>query len=119
MQEANNTPAGELAFAFAQAVVKGEFVQAYALLSNGLRQEMSPQDLESRYYAMIEYGGGPPDLIEVIQVDLMQEWPLRQEGDVGWAYVAICGEGYSEAVSVVVAEEAGCKVIRMVEWGRP
>ncbi len=119
MQEANNTPAGKLGFAFAQAVVRGEFAAAHALLSNGLRQEMSPQDLESSYYAMIEYGGGRPNLIEVIQADLMHGWPSRQEGDVGWAYGAICGDGYSAAVSVVVAEEAGREVIRMIEWGRP
>ena len=119
MQEADNTPAGKLGFAFAQAIVRGEFAEAHALLSNGLSQEMSPQDLESSYYAMIEYGEGPPDLIQVIQVDDMHGWPSRQERDVGWAYVAICGDGYSEAVSVVVAEEAGREVIRMVEWGRP
>lgn len=119
MQKPNNTTAGKLGFAFAQAVVSGEFAAAHALLSDGLRQQMRPQDLESSYYAMIEYGGGPPDLIEVIQVDDMHEWPSRQEQDIGWAYIAICGDGYSEAVSVVVAEEGGREVIRMVEWGRP
>ena len=119
MQKANNTAAGKLGFAFAQAVVNGEFAAAHALLSDSLRQQMRPQDLESSYYAMIEYGEGPPNLIEVIQVDEMHGWPSRQDGDVGWAYVAICGDGYSEAVSVVVAEEAGREVIRMVEWGRP
>ena len=119
MQEANNTLAGKLGFAFAQAIVRGEFVEAHAMLSTALRQEVRPQDLESSYNAMIEYGEGPPNLIEVINVETMEEWPSRQEQDVGWAYVAICGDRYSEAVSVVVAEEAGCKVIRMVEWGRP
>ena len=49
----------------------------------------------------------------------MREWPTRQDPDIGWAYVAICGEGFNEAVSVIVSEEGGQAVIRNIEWGRP
>ena len=119
MRTTNNTPAGKLCFAFAQAIVSGQFAAAHAMLSDTLRQEVHPQDLENSYNEMIGYGEGPPNLIEAINVDSMEGWPSRQERDVGWAYVAICGEGYSEAVSVVVAEEGGREVIRKVEWGRP
>lgn len=119
MQETNNTPAGKLGFAFAQSIVNGEYATAHTMLSKTLRREVRPQDLASRYKEMIEYGEGPPDLIEVINVDSMDGWPSKQGRDVGWAYVAICGDGYSEAISVVVAEEDGREVIREVEWGRP
>lgn len=115
----NNNPAGKLGLAFAQAVVSGEFAKAHAMLSKALRQEMQPQDIEASYNAMIEYGEGQPDQIEVINIDNMDGWPSRQEQDLGWAYIAICGDGYSEAVSVVVAEEEGREVIRLLEWGRP
>lgn len=119
MQEASNTPVGKLGFEFASAIVAGDFSAAHAMLSNALKQELRPQDLSSSYDAMIEYGDGPPDLIEVIQVDDMEGWKSKQKGDIGWTYVAICGDGYSEAVSVVIAEEAAGPVIRMIEWGRP
>lgn len=119
MEAKNNTPACKLAFAFAQAVVNGQFVAAHALLSDALKQEMSPQDIESSYKQMIEYGEGAPSLIEVVNADSMNGWPSKQEPDIGWAYIAICGDGYSEAVSVVVAEEKEGAVIRKLEWGRP
>src|ERR1044071_17527 len=119
MQEVNDTPASKLGLAFARAIVSGEFSVAHAMLSNALRQELRPQDLESHYNMMIEYGDGPPDHIEVIQVDNMDGWKSKQKGDVGWAYVAICGDGYNEAVSVVVAEEGSRDCIRLIEWGRP
>jgi len=38
---------------------------------------------------------------------------------MGFAYVAISGEDYNEAVSVVVAQERARMVIRDLEWGRP
>jgi hypothetical protein len=119
MQAINNTPAGKLGFAFAQAIANGQFASAHAMLSQGLKQVLRPQDLESSYRHMIEYGEGPPSLIQVINVESMDGWPSKQERDLGWAYVAICGEEYSEAVSVVVAQESGREVIRKIEWGRP
>ncbi len=48
--------------------------------------------------------------------------------DIGWAYVAICGDGYagegsagqySEAVTIIVMQEHTKHVIRNIEWGRP
>ena len=49
----------------------------------------------------------------------MDYWPDKQPRDIGWAYAAIWGEGFSEAVTVTVAEEEGKEVIRVLEWGRP
>ena len=56
-------------------------------------------------------------LLEVGQT--MEAWPDKQPHDVGWAYVSIGGDVYSEAVTVVVARENGRLVIRQVEFGRP
>jgi len=56
---------------------------------------------------------------DVAVVAAMDYWPDKQAGDVGWAYAAIWGEGFSEAVTVTVAEEGGRDVIRVLEWGRP
>lgn len=66
---------------------------------------------------MIEYGDGPATFVQLMQT--LEDWPAKKEGDAGWAYVAISGEGYSEAVVVVVCEEGGQFCIRDIEWGRP
>jgi hypothetical protein len=55
--------------------------------------------------------------IEVIET--LEAWPARLPGDVGWVYVAINGDGESEAVSGVVTQVEGVPLIRDLEWGRP
>lgn len=48
------------------------------------------------------------------------ETSRQQPTDVDWAYyVAISSETGNEAVSVVVTDEQGKKVIREIMWGRP
>jgi hypothetical protein len=49
----------------------------------------------------------------------MTSWPSKQPSDIGWAYVSIGGDVYSEAVTVVVTSEQGEAKIREVEFGRP
>lgn len=66
---------------------------------------------------MISYSGGAPDSVELIST--IDAWRDRHENDLGWAYVAISGDGFSEAVTAVVAKEAHRTVVRSLEWGRP
>jgi hypothetical protein len=49
----------------------------------------------------------------------MTSWPGKQPADLGWAFVSIGGDVYSEAVIVVVTSENGEARIREVEFGRP
>ena len=49
----------------------------------------------------------------------MFDWPHKQPGDIGWAYVSISGEHFNEAVTCVVAAVNGHNLIRELEWGRP
>jgi hypothetical protein len=49
----------------------------------------------------------------------MTSWPDKQPADLGWAYVSIGGDVYSEAVTVVVTSEEGTPRVRAVEFGRP
>jgi hypothetical protein len=58
-----------------------------------------------------------PTILEVVTT--LTEWPERQDGDVGWAYVAIAGHMYSEAVTCIVVGSPGKYQIRSIEWGRP
>jgi hypothetical protein len=119
MSDSTETIVGDIALAFARALVAGEFEAAQGLLCDSLRMEWTPFRLEETLNSMVEYGDGPPDEVLLISVDDMQTWRTRQDGDLGWAYVAINGDGYSEAVSVVVAGKGERPTIRDVEWGRP
>lgn len=115
--EPSESRQGTVALAFAERLVAGDYNAAHSMLAPALRENLSPAQLKVEYEGMIEYGDGPPDFVGVMGI--LEEWPAKQAGDVGWAYVAISGVGYSEAVSVVVSQEAEQLVIREIEWGRP
>jgi hypothetical protein len=99
---------------FTRALVAGDFAAAHRLLAPPLAGEFTAQSLEARYREMIAYGGGPAAEAQIITS--FTEWPDRQPGDIGWAYAAIVGPDFSEAVAGVVT--AG-RLIRHLEWGRP
>ncbi len=107
----------KVALEFASALVSGNYEQAHALISQSRKDEWSASWLQTEYEEMIAYGDGPASFLEVMET--MEDWPARQKEDVGWAYVAIAGEEYSEAVAVVICNEHGHMRIRDIEWGRP
>jgi len=115
--EPGDTPQGIVSLAFARALVANDFEAAHEMLAASLKASLPASQLKSAYHSMIEYGDEPPDIVAVMTV--LDDWPDKQAGDVGWAYAAIGGLGYSEAVSVVVSHESGRSVIRSIEWGRP
>ena len=49
----------------------------------------------------------------------MEYRPGRQPLDIGWPYVSIGGEVYSEASTIVVTSENGEAKILEIEYGRP
>ncbi len=108
---------GKIALAFAEKIAAGDFGSAHRMLAAALGKRTSPAQLQAEYETMIEYGDGPPNFVGVMNI--LDEWPAKQKEDVGWAYVAITGDGYSEAVVVVVSREQELFVIREIEWGRP
>jgi hypothetical protein len=114
--EQNSVP-GQIALTFAKHLTAGRFYDARTMLSEHLQQQYLPSDLRREYSAMVSYGGCAPDSVELIST--MDTWPTRQANDLGWAYVAISGDGFSEAVSVVVTQENDHALIRELEWGRP
>jgi hypothetical protein len=114
------TPHGKVAVEFASALVEGDFARAHALLAPRLRQELTPQDLRDRLYSMFrEYATGEPTRILFDDEYSAEDWPAKQPGDLGWAYVGILGEDFAEAVTVTVADVEGERCIRHIEWGRP
>jgi hypothetical protein len=111
----------EVAESFAQALVARDFDRAYALLSPELRASLSPQALQESLRSM--YAGYAPD-DSLVSANLEREfcsdnWPQKEPGDLGFAYVGILGSEFVEAVRVVVSESIEGAQIRQVDWGRP
>ncbi|MGB3650599.1 MAG: hypothetical protein WBA41_05230 [Rivularia sp. (in: cyanobacteria)] len=101
----------------ANALVAGEYNVAYNMLCASLRAELSSAQLKEKFESMIAYGRSSPNHVEVMSI--LDDWQDKEALDIGWAYVAICGDGFSEAVSVIVTQEETKPVIRDIDWGRP
>jgi hypothetical protein len=115
--EPRDTKHGKVAFEFATSIANGDFSTAHDFLTEKQKIEWKPEALKEEYNEMIEYGESPIIHIEVMNE--MTEWPAKQTNDIGWAYVAMNGEGYGEAIVVVVCNENNQPKIREIEWGRP
>ncbi len=108
---------GKVAGAFARALAAKQYVQAHGFLAKDLAARIDVATLGKQYEDMVSYGSGPAT--DVIVIFAMDHWPDKRPGDIGWAYAAISGPDFSEAVTVTVADEGGKAVIRQLEWGRP
>ena len=115
----SDTSAAYAVFAdqFAHALADGRFVEAHALLAEEAQNALPAAQLKKQYEEMIAYGPGPGTHVEVMQT--LDAWPDKQKGDLGWVYVAIAGDNFSEAVTVVVTRTGPRLAIRTVEFGRP
>lgn len=107
----------ETATEFAKCLTSGRFANAQEFLSKDVKGIYTPEALSSVYTDMISYGDGPAEVNG--HFEFMSDWPARQPSDIGWAYISIVGDGFVEAVTVVVTEENGIPKIREIEWGRP
>jgi hypothetical protein len=87
------------------------------MTSEGYRRSNAVEQLRAAFEAIVSMDWGPIGPIQVGQT--MTSWPAKQPGDIGWAYVSIGGNTYSEAITVVVTSENGQQNIREVEFGRP
>ncbi|WP_103668298.1 hypothetical protein [Pseudanabaena sp. BC1403] len=115
--EPKDTPQGIVGFAFANALVEGEYNVAFNMLSAQLQIEFTPLSLKEKFEYMVGYGCSDPDFVEVMSAE--DDWYIKEALDIGWAYVAISGDGFGEAVTVVVTQEQSKHVIREIDWGRP
>jgi hypothetical protein len=107
----------QIALEFARTLAARDYPKAYAMMSRGYRQNRTVDQLRIGFEAIVPKDWGTIGPIEVSQT--MTSWPAKQPTDVGWAYVSIGGQMYSEAVIVVVTSEHGEAKIREVEFGRP
>ena len=112
-----SAPYAQLAVKFAEALVSGHFQSARACLTSSCAEANNEGQLKAQLEEMTAYAGTPAT--HVMLVTTMEQWPDQRPNDVGWAYVAIDGEGFSEAVTVIVENERQTPAIRYIEWGRP
>ncbi len=114
------TDHARVAIEFASALVEKDFTRAKALLTPELRQELTSEALRARLYGMFRrYSEGEPRSIHFDEKGQRDDWPGKQRGDIGWAYVSIEGDDFVEAVAVVVSAVGDRHLIREVKWGRP
>jgi hypothetical protein len=108
---------GQIALEFARSLAAREYPKAYAMMSHEYRQNRTLDELRVGFEAIVPRDWGAIGPIEVGQT--MTSWPEKRPSDVGWAYVSIGGDVYSEAIIVIVMSENGGARIREVEFGRP
>lgn len=108
-----------LSFKFAFNLAAGNYETASKQLNSKLLNKFSPLFLREEFEDMISYAESPADYIEVMEVNDMQDFASKHDNDIGWAYVAICGDDFSEAVSMVYSRDKDELKISELEWGRP
>jgi hypothetical protein len=107
----------ELATQFGSSLTKKDFALAHSMLCQLLQEKLSPESLKQEFESMISYGEGLLENVDVMEA--FEDWPAKQQNDIGWAYVAITGQNFSEAVSLIISNENGQARVREIEWGRP
>jgi hypothetical protein len=105
------------ALAFAQALAAKDYPRAHGMMTAATRRTVTPESLRTQFERMIPKDFGPIGAVELGRT--MTSWPDKQAADLGWAYVGIGGNTYSEAVIVIVALENGAPMVRQAEFGRP
>jgi hypothetical protein len=103
--------------AFTKALAARDYDAAYALTSRAYRDSTSLKALEAAFETIVPIDWTTVGPIEVGEA--MEDWPGKEPSDVGWAYVSVGSDVYSEAVIVVVTREEGELRVRTVEFGRP
>jgi hypothetical protein len=117
MSSGNISGYQQIALEFTKALAAREYPKAYAMTSQEYRKRTTAEQLRTAFENIVPIDWGQIGPIEVGQT--MTSWPGKRPEDVGWAYVSIGGDVYSEAITVVVTSESGESKIREVEFGRP
>ncbi|MEB3188944.1 MAG: hypothetical protein VKL42_01200 [Snowella sp.] len=109
----------EIAEQFGQLIVNADYPAAHLLLSQEAQKINSPETLKIAVEQMIAYALAPIQDVQVMSDLILEDWPAKQEKDVAIVYISLTGEGFCEAVTVTLAQEADHLRIRYLEWGRP
>jgi hypothetical protein len=102
---------------FTRALCAREYDRAYEMTSARFRQGSDRDKLKTDFEAIVPLDWGETDPLEVTQT--LTSWPSKRASDVGWAYVGISGETYSEGLTIVIELENHALRVAEVEFGRP
>jgi hypothetical protein len=99
-----------VAFAFAEALARGDWSAAHAMLAPPFRDDWQAADLKREFGEMTSYWDKPPTSVKLLDV-----------ADSERAYVAIYADSGSlqEAVDVRVIRDHDHWLIDDIVWGRP
>jgi hypothetical protein len=104
---------------FGCRIVGGDYVAACALLAHEARLANPPQAIEAAVARMLSGAPGPILQSQMIEEGTVMDWPGQQPADIAVVYVALSGDGFSEAVTLTLVLEAQQVRIRQLVWGRP
>ena len=111
------TEEGAVAFAFASALVAGDFSRAYDMLGESVRQTTTAETLRTEYELMLSYAESQPTMMEVMAVNRDFAW--MKPDDVATVYTAIYEDDFCEGVDVLLCRENSRIAIKEIIWGRP
>ena len=109
----------QLARQFGDLIAREDYTAAHSLLTRQAQIAWPVQEMKRQSESMRRYAPGPFTDMLVMEEFILEDWPAMQDGDVANIYIALSGDGFCEAVSVIVAQEDGDLRIRDLEWGRP
>lgn len=107
----------EVAEQFGKLIAKADYRAAHAFLTQETQQIYSPENFKKSVEQMTNYWSVPIE--KVISELILEDWPTKQDKDIGIVYVSLIGDGICEAVTVILTEENSDIRIRYLEWGRP
>jgi hypothetical protein len=105
----------EVAERFGALLASGNYGEAHGCLTQAAGRENPPEVLKRDFEAMISYWW--TGILNVKSALILEDWPDKQEGDLGMVYISFIGDGKRESVTVVLVEEDDAVRIRSLHWG--
>jgi hypothetical protein len=102
---------------FASALASRDYPAAYAMTSGDYQRSATLDEMRAAFEAIVPTDSRTVGPLQVGHT--LETWPAKQPSDVGWVYISIGGDVYSEALTVVVMQEADTLKVRTVQFGRP
>ena len=105
------------AYEFTVALTNREYKKAYSMTSKEFKTKTTIEEMKASFEHVVPNDWGAMGPIELGET--MTDWPDKRATDLGWVYVSIGGDVYSEAIIAIVSIEDKAIKIREVEYGRP
>jgi hypothetical protein len=109
----------EVALQFTKALTQRDYHRAYAMTSHDYQRRTSVEQLRTAFEKIVPTDWGAIGPVTVVRTMTQWQSPPKQPSDLGWVYVSIGGDAYSEAVTAIITLENGQPKVREVEFGRP